>query len=519
MKNRILLIFCITNLLIGTLTAQQKDEIAITNIKANLEFLASDELEGREATSRGEKIASLFIASELQKIGFKPFGDSGSYFQKFNMDVLGINTNSQIKIVNKKGDATQFNIDADFLIDKRNLPDESFANKDVEVVFAGYGLTADELNYDDYKNLDVTGKVVLVLDGMPKVDNEEELNSQIRRNYGRWSSKITNAQNRGAVGLLIVPGDEMLANWDRFSGWMMSPSFRMHEEEKSISEKHIPAVLLNEKTIENLLDGEKHGYAALKECLTSNSIPGSFKIKKKVSFSYSTFREIREARNVIGFLEGSDDILKNEFVSIGAHYDHLGKSEEVIFNGADDNGSGTVGVLEAVRTISEARSNKRSIVAVFHTAEEKGLQGAKYATENSNFIKNTVVNINIDMVGRKSEDSIHCIGSDKLSAELYDIIESINKEKKYFYLDYRFNDPDDPNRYYYRSDHLYYANKNIPIVFFYDYMQEDYHKFTDTVEKINFKKIMKAARLAHDIALKIANLDHKLIVNKKDLAN
>ncbi|GBD89068.1 aminopeptidase YwaD precursor [bacterium BMS3Abin03] len=199
-----------------------------------------------------------------------------------------------------------------------------------------------------------------------------------------------------------------------------------------------------------------------------------------------------------------------------AHYDHLGKKGDEVYNGADDDGSGTVAILEAARRLSAMHKNKRSILIIFHAAEEKGLLGSKYLTENADFMNDIVADINIDMVGRKSDDSIYCIGSKKLSTEMYNLVREANKETVNFYLDYKFDDPDDPNRYYYRSDHYNYAKHNIPIVFFYDHMIEDYHKPTDDVEKINFEKIDKISTLITELALRIADLDHKLIVDKKE---
>ena len=207
----------------------------------------------------------------------------------------------------------------------------------------------------------------------------------------------------------------------------------------------------------------------------------------------------------------------DEYVTFGAHYDHVGIAKGEIYNGADDNGSGTVAILEAARRISLLKDNSRSILVIFHAAEEKGLLGSKYITGNSDFIDNLVVNINVDMVGRESIDSIFCIGSNMLSSELYELLQIVNDETVNFVLDYTFDDPDDPNRYYYRSDHYNYAKHGVPIVFFYDHMLEDYHKPTDDVEKINFNKIEKISTLITELALRISNLNHRLKVDKLEV--
>jgi len=196
-----------------------------------------------------------------------------------------------------------------------------------------------------------------------------------------------------------------------------------------------------------------------------------------------------------------------------AHYDHEGIVGGEIFNGADDNGSGTVAILEAGRRLALLKNNKRSVLIVFHAGEEKGLLGSEYLTKNSAFMGEVVTSINVDMVGREDTESIYSIGSGKLSTELYELVEKVNSETVRFQLDYTFDEPNDPNRYYYRSDHYNYAKQNIPIVFFYDHMTEDYHKPTDDVDKINFEKLEKISTLITELALRVANLDHRLKVD------
>ncbi|MCZ6702418.1 MAG: M28 family peptidase, partial [Ignavibacteria bacterium] len=234
---------------------------------------------------------------------------------------------------------------------------------------------------------------------------------------------------------------------------------------------------------------------------------------------YKIVSQVKEAQNMVGIIKGTDDELKNQFIVLSAHYDHEGIIDGEIYKGADDNGSGTVAILEAGRRLALLNDNRRSIVIVFHTGEEKGLLGSKYLTQQSDFMKNVVANINIDMVGREDTELLYSIGSGKLSTELYELVERVNSETVKFELDYTFDDPNDPNRYYYRSDHYNFAKQNIPIVFFYDHMTEDYHKPTDDVKKINFEKIEKVSTLITELALRIANLDHKLILDIKEKEN
>lgn len=231
-----------------------------------------------------------------------------------------------------------------------------------------------------------------------------------------------------------------------------------------------------------------------------------------------------KGENVLGYIEGSD--LKDELVIITAHYDHLGMHDTLIFNGADDDGSGTVAALEIAEAFMQAKKEgkgpRRSVLIMPVSGEEKGLLGSKYYTDNPVYpLENTVANFNIDMIGRVDEyhdnpDYVYLIGSDRLSTELHNISEDVNKKHFGLELDYTFNAKDDPNRYYYRSDHYNFAKNNIPVIFYFNGVHEDYHKTTDTIEKINFEKIEKISRLIFLTAWEVANKDNRPLVDVLD---
>tara|TARA_B100000902_G_scaffold12252_1_gene14896 strand:+ start:26715 stop:27734 length:1020 start_codon:yes stop_codon:yes gene_type:complete len=226
--------------------------------------------------------------------------------------------------------------------------------------------------------------------------------------------------------------------------------------------------------------------------------------------------------NVLGYIEGTD--LKDELIIITAHYDHLGKHDSLIFNGADDDASGTVAAMEIAEAFMLAKNDgkgpRRSILIMAVSGEEKGLLGSKYYTDNPIYpLEKTVANLNIDMIGRigdfhSSPDYVYLIGSNMLSSELHEISESVNNTYTNLYLDYTYNTEDDPNRYYYRSDHYNFAKNNIPVIFYFNGLHEDYHKSTDTIEKINFNKIKNIANLIFLTAWEIANRDNKPLVDK-----
>ena len=227
--------------------------------------------------------------------------------------------------------------------------------------------------------------------------------------------------------------------------------------------------------------------------------------------------------NVLGYIEGTD--LKEELIIITAHYDHLGKHDTLLFNGADDDGSGTVGVMEIAEAFmlakKEGKGPRRSVLIMPVSGEEKGLLGSKHYTDNPVYpLEKTVANLNIDMIGRldnlhDTANYIYLIGSDMLSQELHDISEEVNKKYIGLELDYTYNSDEDPNRYYYRSDHYNFAKNNIPVIFYFNGVHDDYHKVTDTIEKIDFQKIQTITRLVFLTAWELANRDERIVLKKE----
>ncbi len=239
----------------------------------------------------------------------------------------------------------------------------------------------------------------------------------------------------------------------------------------------------------------------------------------------SVFRgDVKDSENVLAFIKGSEK--PEEILVISSHYDHVGIDDEGnIYNGADDDGSGTVAILEIADAFMQAKKDgfhpKRSILFLNVTGEEKGLVGSKYYTDNPVFpLAQTVANLNIDMIGRIGEgmensgDYVYLIGSDKLSTELHDLSEEVNSKYLNLKLDYTFNDENDPNRFYYRSDHYNFAKNNIPIIFYFNGVHADYHKMTDTPDKIEYDMLAKRAQLVFLTAWEIANRDERVFVDK-----
>jgi Zn-dependent M28 family amino/carboxypeptidase len=274
-------------------------------------------------------------------------------------------------------------------------------------------------------------------------------------------------------------------------------------------------VITSDSIIRGMFGGETHSFDELELADTTGRPMPTFPLHSSIHLVLKPARVTeKHCRNVVGVIEGNDPALRSEFVAIGAHYDHLGKRNGEIYHGADDDGSGTVGVLEAARALARTRANKRSILIVFHAAEEKGLFGSEYLTSHLPGLECVDLQVNLDMIGRENPDSIYSIGSERLSSELRGMIEKVNDDGVKMRLNYSYDARNDPNRFYFRSDHYNYAKHGIPIVFFFDDMRADYHRPTDTIEKINFEKIRKVAALASGIIEEAANLNQKLRVDR-----
>ncbi len=482
--------------------------ISVYSIKANLEFLASDELEGREATTRGEKLAALFISSELKKYGVKPFYND--YLQGYDLNVTSVDPESKAWITDSAGNKKLLNYCEDFFLNRRS---SVTTNGKYNIVFVGYGITAPEFNYDNYANLDVAGKIVVLYNSEPYSVDTSYFNGEKISKYASSNYKISRAKELGAAGIISFE-KFYLKNWNLFKqyfkGSLMLPS-------KEVSKEKLLELIFNEISISAILDSEKFSFEEIQSLIDNNKPLPVFNLEKEVEIDLNVTESVKKSYNVVGIIEGNDSLKKNEFVAIGAHLDHLGIIEGEVYNGADDDGSGIVATLEVAKAFAEKRINNRSVLIVFHGGEEKGLLGSEYFTDNFDNINNIIAHVNLDMVGRESIDTIYSVGSGKLSSEFKNLVEEINLQTVNFVFNYKFDDPNDPEQIYYRSDHYNYAKHGIPIVFFYDYMKEDYHKHSDETDKIDFEKIRKTAILVYNIVLRTSNVDQRFRIDNKEI--
>jgi len=458
--------------------------IKASEMKERLTYFASDEMKGRDTGSEEQKIAANYLADMYKRFGLEAPVD-GSYLQKVELvstsfGEVSLKVGNQ-KLVNNK----------DFVF----IGDGDMKKKEkAELVFLG--LASEE----HLAKVDVKGKLVGVWAVGLKTND-----------------LIKQVMDAGAAGIVIVTMEDQ-ANFDRLATryQSMSGKGRMGFV-KPVEQK--PVFMVSPDKMAQIFDASVE---ELKEAAKSS--PESIKTQK-ASYQIEKSVEEVESSNVMAYLEGTD--LKDQLVVISSHYDHVGVSPTgEVFNGADDDGSGTISVTEIAEAFALAAKDghppRRSILFLNVTGEEKGLLGSEYYSENPIFpLENTVVDINIDMVGRidyeyqdaENTDFIYVIGSEMLSTDLKKILEYNNITYSDLILDYRYDAEDDPNRFYYRSDHYNFAKHNIPVAFFFNGVHDDYHQVTDTVDKIEFPLMEKRAKLIFYTAWDIANREKRLPVD------
>ncbi|HEU4573931.1 MAG TPA: M28 family peptidase [Chitinophagaceae bacterium] len=473
--------------------------ITATDLSHHLHIVASAEMEGRGTPSPGLDRAATYIENHFRSLGFEP-GNHGSY--RLSYPLYKDSVTSSTLNINGQG----------FLLNDDYAPVTYFGYtaemKFSEVAFAGYGIV--DAEHDDYKDLNVSGRLVLILDGAPA---GYKSNLRGYRSPAGIFAKVQNAQKKGAAAVLVISND--------FPRKAMTDQgqFRLTQYSKTIS----PEVFSASPAVAGKIMGED-GQDILQK-MQSAELPKKI-YSAEVDLGYFKTTTTAYASDVLGVLPGTD--LKDEYVFVTAHYDHLGKRDTVIYYGADDDGSGTVSVLEIAEAFAKAKAAgkgpRRSIVFMLNSGEERGLWGSEYYTDHPVFpMDKTTVDLNIDMIGRTdssrhygdSTNYVYVVGDDKVSTDLKTISEGMNKKYTKLELDYKFNDPKDPNRIYFRSDHYNFARKGVPIIFYYDGMLgADYHKPTDTPDKINYNLMAKRAKLVFYTAWEMANRNDML---KRDI--
>ncbi|MBA2525249.1 MAG: M28 family peptidase [Pyrinomonadaceae bacterium] len=513
----------------ATVAAQRgAEQITVAQIRDYLTFIASDEMEGRDTPSRGLDLTAKFLAMNLARWGLKPSGDDGTFFQKIAL---------RRDLVNKEQTRVRLNDqNLAFGEDYIALP----VNADVsgQLVFAGNGWFIKSKNMDAYKGIDAKGKIAVIftsLSGLPRGVRSSDLSSG--KPGEDWMDPVQYARKQGAIATVIVPDFQFLANWERNRQRLSERPTTVVEKFQPAVTSRLPGIVVTPRIANLLFQGEKQNATALFEATFGGEMPEPFELSpsKKMSISVSSKGEAIATQNVVAVFEGSDPVLKDEYVALGAHYDHVGTGTPVngdtIYNGADDDGSGTTALLAIAEALAKSSTrSKRSVLFNWHSGEEKGLWGSRYFTEYPTIpLQKIVAQINIDMIGRSKKEGdtnprnnslsgpneIYVIGSKMMSTELGELTEAVNKGYLNLTYNFRYDDPKDPNRFFFRSDHYNYARKGIPIVFFFDGEHEDYHRPGDEPQKIDYEKMQKIVRTVYVTMWEIANRPTRPKVDKQ----
>ena len=518
---------------LGVVAAQtpRQPSISQDDLRTWLSYIASDELQGRLVYTEGLGLAGAYIADHLKEWGVKPGGDRGTYFQEVR--VLGVRTRSNSSVtVTVNGQSRTFK-DGEGVTFPRNQGSTQTVSGDA--AFAGYGVTFAGLQHDDYAQRRVNGKVAIFL--------------------GRTGPNgFTNAHNRilNARGRVAIETQHAVATITQVTPNLGPPAANVPQAQRvdfqtaqRLDARLAPQITASDEFFTFLFSASGTDYATLstaaekKAPLPNVSLSG-VSITINVDAAYDVI-QTRLTRNVLGLIEGSDPSLRDTYVLLGAHYDHIGyeqfafgdrrnaiascagqtrptpRTGDIINNGADDDGSGTVTLMALAKAFSRGPRMKRSLLFVWHTSEEAGLSGSRFMADHPAVPLDKVsAQLNIDMVGRNRCDeaseanTVYVVGSDRISTELHNVNEEANAAlPSPLTLNYELNDPSDLESIYTRSDHYSYASKGVPIIFFTTGLHRDYHYVTDEVDKIEFPKMAKIAALVYGTAARVANLDHQ----------
>jgi hypothetical protein len=483
---------------------QGMDVITPSLVRRYIDVLASDAMMGRGTPSPQLDSAARFIAGEFEADGLEPV--QGSYFQQFGLNIVNLGGDNQLRIT-KDGKEQSFALKDDF------IPFEMTANREASgtIVFAGYGITAPEYQYDDYAAIDVRGKIVLALRHEPREDDaDSRFEGKKATQYSSVDEKARNALNHGAAALLVVT-DPLNHNnlmprgflWPSLSKIIPIDALPMTlivEESKKI-----PVVHVGSEVIERLF-GSVEALKSLQARIDSTMSPQSFSLPGVTGYvkTSTTMKNFR-TQNVVGFCEGSDPEQKNEILVIGAHYDHIGyrkgspAGQDSIYNGADDNASGTSGVLALAKAFGTLQEKpKRSILFITFAGEEEGLLGSLAYVGHPLFpLARTVAMLNLDMIGRNTIDSLYLVSS----ARSPDITRIAQTENRYIGFKLGYTE----ELLLYAGDHGPFLKKKIPILFYHAGLHADYHQVTDEPQRINYHKVTRIARLVFRTAMHIAD--------------
>lgn len=509
-------------------TVTQKDSAArkategITSaqLKDFLYFIADDAMQGRDTPSAGLDVAANFIAYNLKKWGVKPAGDNGTYFQR-------------MWVTRKIADITAANAELNgqkLVYGEDYFVDTNSGTASAPVVFGGHGWFHKAKGIDGLAGIDVKDKIVVIYNEaqLPKGLTFQDFQGKLGEDF---ADPPTYAKMKGAAGLIVVANQRTQSNWANARRQRERGGMTIEKLNDNQGSANIPTIYISQKTANALFEGEQSNP------LTTPDLKGfALKSGKMAKITASGKTERVPTQNVAGMIEGSDPVLKSEFVSIGAHYDHVGTNpnapgEDKIWNGADDDGSGTVAIMGMAEALAKSSVKpKRSMLFLWYAGEEKGLLGSEYFVKYPTVpLDKITININIDMIGRSrtadntdprdkdlaGENEMYVIGSNMMSSTLGQITESVNKNYLNMTYNFKYDDPKDTNRFFFRSDHFNFAVNGIPAVFFFNGVHRDYHQPGDHPDKIDYVRMEKITRTIFLTMWELGDLKERPKVDKE----
>ncbi len=502
----------------------------------HLQFLASDELEGRDSGEPGLQVAARYLAVQAEHLGLVPAGEDHSFLQPVILSEKAYDRELSQTVITVGDSISKVNKESFYMFP---APQGDQTVVEGDVVFAGYGIHDENNHYNDFEGIDIRDKVVLIMNRAPM--NEEGTEAQFDND--KWSTMqnfqykmpYIFSQEPRAVLIVMDPKSGMKSIEDvnpAIANYLgRSRTLKQDEEEEVAGVSRSRMVLIHRSVADQLLEATGHSLKDLQLEIDRNLTPRSFELEAThVKIDLHMANNDITLYNVFGMIEGSDPVLKNEVVIYTAHYDHVGTDGQGgIFNGADDNGTGTVALLEIAEAfLKEKKPPKRSVGILWVTAEEIGLFGSQYFADHPLVPEDHIAAaVNLDMLGRtrmdadvkstrsgltiQAGDSVKVIGG--LQSK---VLMNINREtldEMGLVGNYTYNDINHPERYFYRSDHINFARKDIPVLFYSTGTHRDYHMQTDVEESIDYDKFLRMTRFAFKVGYNIANYSQPIEVD------
>lgn len=527
--------FLLTTVLISPAHSQknqnQANVITASDLESHVFFLSSTLLQGRENGEPGLEIAAQYIASQAKLAGLKP-ANGNSYFQPYSLIKKSIDPEkTSIKILSGKSDSAiikkpVFQLSptgpSDFIIEG-------------EVAFAGYGLKIDKYKYNDFENIKPEGKILIVMTRAPSTpDGKKFLFEETPWNsFSSLQVKLSTLLYSKAKAILFVldPKSGFTSfneQYPDYAAQLESTISMKGEKSRSFDFPGMPKIAFIDRSVaDELLKGTGNSLEDLQNSIDSELKSKSFIFEDKTL----TFKEVSMTtevtqKNVAGYVEGSDPVLKDEFIVFSGHYDHIGGSGGLVNPGADDDASGCAALLTMANAFSSLEKKPlRSVLFLWVSGEEIGLYGSKSYVENPLFpLEKTVADLNMDMIGRVKEaaDSTSetpmtgknevFVITDNQSQELIDIANQIDR-KSVLDFDYSLSGRDHHLQLFSRSDHYNFVTKDIPVLFFSTGLHSDYHTTRDVIEKLDFRKMELITRTMYEIGLTVANKKTRIVVD------